>query len=198
VPRQMSQRSLRIYQGTPVLDLDYARIPRPTHVRNCSHDRRRPIVRVKWHRGETPFTQDELLALIALAHRRASRVCVDCKKLASHDAFIDASRQARHRAHHPGKLGEMRENAAPHGIVAVSAGVRGSTTDEDRPRTFPANARLKAVAAAQAAKLPAFADDSASWSTPSYGAQGIYSARWAGPNKDFNDAMPRGGNINAC
>ena len=65
-------------------------------------------------------------------------------------------------------------------------------TSPKRPATtFLANARIKAVAAAQAAKLPAFADDSGLVVDALDGAPGIYSARWAGPNKDFNEAMAR-------
>src|ERR1700759_3861647 len=62
--------------------------------------------------------------------------------------------------HNPGKLTEMRELLAPYGIEAVSAGELGLGEPEETGKTFEANARIKAVAAAQAAKLPAFADDS--------------------------------------
>ncbi len=93
--------------------------------------------------------------------------------------------------HNPGKLAEMRELLAPHGIEAVSAGDLGLGEPEETGKTFLANARIKAVAAAQAAKLPAFADDSGLVVDALDGAPGIYSARWAGPNKDFNEAMAR-------
>ncbi len=93
--------------------------------------------------------------------------------------------------HNPGKLAEMRELLAPHGIEAVSAGELGLGEPEETGKTFLANARVKAVAAAQAAKLPAFADDSGLVVDALGGAPGIYSARWAGPNKDFNEAMAR-------
>ncbi len=93
--------------------------------------------------------------------------------------------------HNPGKLAEMRELLAPHGIEAVSAGELGLDEPEETGKTFLANARVKAVAAAQAAKLPAFADDSGLVVDALGGAPGIYSARWAGPNKDFNEAMAR-------
>ena len=93
--------------------------------------------------------------------------------------------------HNPGKLAEMRELLAPHGVAAVSAGELGLGEPAETGKTFHANARLKAVAAAHAAELPAFADDSGLVVDALDGAPGVYSARWAGPNKDFNEAMAR-------
>ena len=93
--------------------------------------------------------------------------------------------------HNPGKLAEMRELLAPYGIEAVSAGELGLDEPVETGKTFAANARIKAVAAANAARLPAFADDSGIVVDALDGAPGIYSARWAGPNKNFNDAMAR-------
>ncbi|MGO8913091.1 MAG: RdgB/HAM1 family non-canonical purine NTP pyrophosphatase [Bradyrhizobium sp.] len=91
--------------------------------------------------------------------------------------------------HNPGKLAEMRELLAPHGVTAVSAGEFGLTEPDETGDSFAANARIKAVAAARAAKLPAFADDSGLVVDALDGAPGIYSARWAGANKDFAAAM---------
>ena len=93
--------------------------------------------------------------------------------------------------HNPGKLAEMRELLAPHGIEAVSAGELGLGEPDETGATFEANARIKAVAAAEAAQLPAFADDSGIVVDALDGAPGIYSARWAGPDKDFTAAMTR-------
>jgi XTP/dITP diphosphohydrolase len=93
--------------------------------------------------------------------------------------------------HNPGKLAEMRELLAPYGIEAVSAGALGLGEPEETGDTFQANARIKAIAAADAAKLPAFADDSGIVVNALDGAPGIYSARWAGEAKDFNAAMAR-------
>jgi len=62
--------------------------------------------------------------------------------------------------HNPGKLAEMRELLAPHGVEAMSAGELGLGEPEETGDTFCANARIKAAAAANAAQLPAFADDS--------------------------------------
>jgi len=91
--------------------------------------------------------------------------------------------------HNPGKLAEMRELLSPHGVEAVAAGELGLSEPAETGDTFQSNARIKAVAAAKAAQLPAFADDSGIVVDALGGAPGIYSARWAGPNKDFNAAM---------
>ena len=93
--------------------------------------------------------------------------------------------------HNPGKLAEMRELLTPYGVDAVSAGELGLKEPEETGDSFRANARIKAVAAARAAKLPAFADDSGLAVDALDGAPGIYSARWAGDNKDFLAAMTR-------
>ena len=93
--------------------------------------------------------------------------------------------------HNPGKLAEMRELLAPHGVEAISAGALGLGEPEETGETFRANARIKAIAAAKAAQLPAFADDSGLAVDALDGAPGIFSARWAGPSKDFTAAMTR-------
>ncbi len=93
--------------------------------------------------------------------------------------------------HNPGKLAEMRELLAPHGIEAVSAGELGLGEPDETGDTFAANARIKAMAAATSARLPAFADDSGLAVDALDGAPGIFSARWAGANKDFTAAMAR-------
>jgi XTP/dITP diphosphohydrolase len=91
--------------------------------------------------------------------------------------------------HNPGKLAEMRELLTPYGIEAISAGELDLPEPEETGTTFEANARIKATAAANAAQLPAFADDSGLVVDALDGQPGIYSARWAGPSKDFAAAM---------
>lgn len=91
--------------------------------------------------------------------------------------------------HNPGKLAEMKELLAPYGIEAVSAGELGLAEPEETGNDFRSNAAIKAIAAAQAAQLPSFADDSGIVVDALDGAPGIFSARWAGPNKDFTAAM---------
>jgi len=89
----------------------------------------------------------------------------------------------------PGKLREMRDLLAPYGVEAVSAGELGLGEPEETGASFRENARIKAEAAAAAARLPAFSDDSGIVVDALGGAPGIHSARWAGPNKDFESAM---------
>src|SRR4051812_17447129 len=93
--------------------------------------------------------------------------------------------------HNKGKLVEMRELLALHGVEAVSASELNLPEPEETGTTFAANARLKAQAAAQASGLPAFADDSGLVVDALDGAPGIYSARWAGEQKDFRRAMEK-------
>ncbi|MEZ2145632.1 RdgB/HAM1 family non-canonical purine NTP pyrophosphatase [Bradyrhizobium sp. DN5] len=91
--------------------------------------------------------------------------------------------------HNPGKLAEMRELLAPYGIEAVSAGELDLGEPEETGNDFRSNAAIKAIAAARASKLASFADDSGIVVDALDGAPGIFSARWAGPNKDFAVAM---------
>jgi XTP/dITP diphosphohydrolase len=106
--------------------------------------------------------------------------------------------KANHRAiagtlviatHNPGKLIEMRGLLAPYGIAVVSARELGLPEPEETGSTFRENARIKAEAAATASGLPAFSDDSGLEVAALGGAPGIHSARWAGPNRDFDAAM---------
>lgn len=94
-------------------------------------------------------------------------------------------------SHNPGKVREIAELLAPHRVAVVSAAELGLPEPEETGETFADNAKLKALAAAKAAKLPALADDSGLCVVALDGAPGIYSARWAGPNKDFAHAMER-------
>ncbi|MBC7951996.1 MAG: RdgB/HAM1 family non-canonical purine NTP pyrophosphatase [Rhodospirillaceae bacterium] len=92
-------------------------------------------------------------------------------------------------SHNAGKVREIGELLAPYGVDVVSAGDLGLAEPEETGTTFVANAELKAHAAAQASGLPALADDSGLAVDGLGGDPGIYSARWAGPSKDFQAAM---------
>jgi XTP/dITP diphosphohydrolase len=93
--------------------------------------------------------------------------------------------------HNPGKLWELQQLLAPHGVDAVSAGELGLPEPEETETTFRGNAALKARAAAMAANLPAFADDSGLCVDALDGAPGVYSARWAGESRDFKAACEK-------
>ena len=94
-------------------------------------------------------------------------------------------------SHNPGKVTEIGALVAPYDIAVVSAGELGLPEPEETGDSFEANALLKAHAAAAASKLPALADDSGLVVPALGGAPGIYSARWAGPGRDFSVAMER-------
>jgi XTP/dITP diphosphohydrolase len=94
-------------------------------------------------------------------------------------------------SHNPGKVREIAELLAPFKVEAVAAGALNLPEPEETESTFVGNATLKARAAALASGLPALADDSGLAVAALNGAPGIYSARWAGPAKDFAAAMAR-------
>ena len=94
-------------------------------------------------------------------------------------------------SHNAGKVREIEDLIAPFGLSAVSAGALGLDEPEETGKTFAENARIKALAACRASSLPALADDSGLEVDALDGAPGIYSARWAGPDKDFAPAMQR-------
>jgi XTP/dITP diphosphohydrolase len=94
-------------------------------------------------------------------------------------------------SHNQGKVEEISALLVPFAIEAVSAGTLGLAEPEETGDSFEANAALKAKAAADASGLSALADDSGLVVPALNGAPGIYSARWAGPDKDFGAAMQR-------
>jgi XTP/dITP diphosphohydrolase len=94
-------------------------------------------------------------------------------------------------SHNPGKVEEIAALLAPFAIGVVSAAALGLPEPEETGDSFEANAALKARVAAEASSLSALADDSGLVVPALGGAPGIYSARWAGAEKDFAAAMAR-------
>jgi XTP/dITP diphosphohydrolase len=94
-------------------------------------------------------------------------------------------------SHNQGKVREISALLVPLGVETVSAAALGLDEPEETEATFAGNAALKAQAAAQGSGLPALADDSGLEVFGLGGAPGVYSARWAGPDKDFGAAMER-------
>ena len=93
-------------------------------------------------------------------------------------------------SHNAGKVREIAELLAPYGIEGVPAAALRLPEPEETGDTFLANAELKAHAAVRSG-LPALADDSGLAVAALGGAPGIYSARWAGPGRDFAQAMAK-------
>jgi len=104
-------------------------------------------------------------------------------------------RSARHEtrlvlaSHNAGKLREITALLHPFQIDVLSAAELGLPEPEETGASFAENAELKARAAAAASGQVALSDDSGLCVAGLQGAPGIYSARWAGPNKDFGLAM---------
>lgn len=92
-------------------------------------------------------------------------------------------------SHNPGKVREIDDLLRPFKVSVHSAGALGLPEPEETGTTFEANAELKALAAARGSGKPALADDSGLCVVALNGDPGIYSARWAGPSKDFALAM---------
>jgi XTP/dITP diphosphohydrolase len=94
-------------------------------------------------------------------------------------------------SHNQGKVVEIEALLAPFGVATVGAAALGLPEPEETGATFEENAALKARAAAERSGLPALSDDSGLVVPALGGAPGIYSARWAGPGRDFFRAMER-------
>ena len=92
--------------------------------------------------------------------------------------------------HNPGKVPEI---AALLGgdYEIVTAGQLNLPEPEETESTFVGNAMLKARHAAEASGEVSLADDSGLSVAALDGAPGIFSARWAGPGKDFALAMKK-------
>jgi XTP/dITP diphosphohydrolase len=92
-------------------------------------------------------------------------------------------------SHNRGKVKEIADLLAPFAIKILSSAELGIPEPEETGSSFAENAFIKAEAAAGFGRLPALADDSGLEVAALNREPGIYSARWAGPGKDFALAM---------
>lgn len=92
--------------------------------------------------------------------------------------------------HNPGKAVEIAALLDGNYDVVTMSDQNLPEPDETET-TFCGNALLKARHAADASGLVALADDSGLSVRALDGAPGIFSARWAGPDKDFSHAMAK-------
>jgi len=82
-------------------------------------------------------------------------------------------------SHNPGKLKEISALFSPYGQICVSAGALGLPEPAETGSSFAENALIKARSAAEAAGLPALADDSGLCVDALGGRPGVYTADWA-------------------
>ena len=92
-------------------------------------------------------------------------------------------------SHNNGKVNEVRELLLPYVSNVYSADDLSLLEPEETGSSFAENAELKARLATKESGLPALADDSGLVVKSLGGMPGIFSARWSGPNKDFDKAM---------
>ena len=91
--------------------------------------------------------------------------------------------------HNDGKMREIEALFAGFDFTILSAKGLGLIEPDETEHSFIGNAVLKARAAALASNTAALADDSGLSVAALDGAPGVYSARWAGPSRNFNVAM---------
>jgi XTP/dITP diphosphohydrolase len=94
-------------------------------------------------------------------------------------------------SHNKGKIQDLKLLLAPYPIAIVTASELNLPEPEETEDTFKGNACLKALYAAKATGLAALADDSGLVIPALNGQPGVYSSRWAGPEKDFSKAIQR-------
>lgn len=94
-------------------------------------------------------------------------------------------------SHNAGKVREIQHLLAPFGAEVISAGDLNLPEPVEDGATFIANAEIKALAAARGSGLPALADDSGLCVHALNNDPGVFSARWAGAEKDFAVAMQK-------
>ncbi|WP_370335641.1 RdgB/HAM1 family non-canonical purine NTP pyrophosphatase [Parvularcula marina] len=94
-------------------------------------------------------------------------------------------------SHNKGKLKELEAAFRGDHIDILSAIDKALPEPEETETTFSGNARLKALAAAGLTQGAVLADDSGLAIDALGGAPGIYSARWAGPDRDYDMAFSR-------
>jgi XTP/dITP diphosphohydrolase len=92
-------------------------------------------------------------------------------------------------SHNPGKVKEINILLNDIGIAALPVSKFSQEEPIEDGKTFAENALIKARSAKKLSQQTSLADDSGLCVDALNGDPGIYSARWAGENKDFNLAM---------
>jgi len=194
--------SCGIFNGTPVLDLDYAEDSEADTDANFVMTGSGNIVEVQGTAEKTPFSEEQLLTLLGLARKGVGKL-VDLHKdggdvtarpttqMETATAHRPISGRLVIATHNPGKLAEMRELLSIYGIAAVSAGELGLPRARETGTTFRANARIKAEGRGARLRDGGLRGRFGAGGRCSRRRAGIHSARWAGQAKDFAGAMAR-------
>ena len=93
--------------------------------------------------------------------------------------------------HNKGKLKEISALVVPFGINVIPPDELNIPEPIENGKTFIENAKIKASSAVLNSGKTSLSDDSGLVVPALNGAPGIYSARWAGPEKNFTAAMNR-------
>ena len=92
-------------------------------------------------------------------------------------------------SHNSGKVKEIESLLSSYGVSTIPAMKLNLPEPEENGASFYENAKIKAVSASSLSGLVSLADDSGLCINALDGQPGIHSARWAGPEKDFNIAI---------
>ena len=94
-------------------------------------------------------------------------------------------------SHNNGKVAEIKSFLSNFKILTTSASKLKLPEPEENGNSFCENAKIKAISASKSSGLVSLADDSGLCVHAIDNKPGIFSARWAGPKKDFTVAMNR-------
>ena len=190
---QVAAVSCGLWQGTPVLDLDYPEDSESSSRCQFRADRRRRDRRGPGHgRGKAlqrgavhdpPGSRQEGRGRAHAFAETGDRPIVMPRRFTGPKLVV--------ATHNRGKAGEIRAMLGALGIEIVSAAELDLPVPVETGRTFEENAVLKALAATKASGLPALADNSGLSVAALDGAPGLHTAEWEGPTRDAMVGMRR-------
>ena len=106
------------------------------------------------------------------------------KKMLKYQNIVIAS-------HNNGKVLELKNLFSKFSTKIIPAKKLGLSEPKETGKTFEENAKIKSSEATRLSNLPAIGDDSGLAISALKGKPGIYSARWAGPDRNFTLAFDK-------
>ena len=88
-------------------------------------------------------------------------------------------------SHNEGKVSEIKDLLKNYNLNIISSSELGIDEPEENGSSFEENALIKSSTTSKLSKIVSISDDSGLCVNSLDGDPGIYSARWAGPDKDF-------------